>query len=258
MTKASGRLAIAAMRARQHNGDHEDTNAQPRPVFTLLSAWRGAVRILPLAAFVIPFGIAFGAAATAKSIPSSIAIFMSAAMFAGASQFAILGQWAAPLPLLTLVLIVLAVNARHVLLGAALAPWLLEVPILGRLAALAVLSDANFAQTMTARQHGELDAGTLFGGGCVLWLVWIVGTAIGSLGGSFLGDTARYGFDAVMITYFTAVVVGQWKGTADLVPWVSAAAVAVACAFVLPAGWHIIAGALTGGLIGTVRSGKGG
>jgi predicted branched-subunit amino acid permease len=58
-----------------------------------------------------------------------------------------------------------------------------------------------------------------------------------------------------MVTYFAAIVVGQWKGPTDLVPWVAAAAVALLGAHVLPPGWHIIAGALTGGIVGAWRHG---
>ena len=59
------------------------------------------------------------------------------------------------------------------------------------------------------------------------WIIWIVGTAIGALTGSLLGDLSRFGFDAVMVAYFAAVIVGQWKGRADLSPWIAAAVVAV-------------------------------
>lgn len=130
---------------------------------------------------------------------------MSIAIYAGASQFAALDLWYAPLPLATLALTVLAVNARHILLGAVLAPWLLQVPIVRRLAALLLLSDANFAQAMSARDRGETDAGILFGSGLTMWITWIVGTAIGVLAGSLLGDLSRFGFDAVMVAYFAAV-----------------------------------------------------
>jgi 4-azaleucine resistance transporter AzlC len=226
-----------------------------RPRFTANGVWRGCVEIAPIAAFIIPFGIAFGVAASAKGIAPEISIFMSFAICAGASQFAILDLWHAPLPLATLALTVLAVNARHILLGAALAPWLLRVPLLGRLAALLWLSDGSFAYTIAARERGELDAGILFGSGATMWLIWVASTGIGALAGSLLGDLSRFGFDAVMVTYFAAIVIGQWKGTKDLFPWLAAAAVAVIGTHVLPPGWHIIAGALAGGLVGTWRHG---
>jgi len=214
------------------------------------------VEIAPIAAFIVPFGIAFGVAASAKGVPADVSLLMSIAIFAGAAQFAVLDLWHAPLPLATLALTVLAVNARHILLGAVLAPWLLQVPLVRRLAALLLLSDANFAQAIAARERGELDAGTLFGSGVAMWIVWVVSTGVGVLAGALLGDLSRFGFDAVMVTYFAAIVIGQWKGRGELFPWIGAAAVAVIGAHLLPAGWHIIAGALTGGAIGAWQHGE--
>ena len=236
-------------------GDIPSSDQIGGPRFTASGVWRGSVEIAPIAAFVIPFGIAFGVAASAKGILPGISVFMSVAIYAGASQFAALDLWYAPLPLATLALTVLAVNARHILLGAALAPWLLQIPVVKRLAALLLLSDANFAHTMAARDRGETDAGILFGSGLTMWIIWIVSTAVGALAGSLLGDLSRFGFDAVMVAYFTAVIVGWWKGRSDLFPFITAAAVAVAGTYALPPGWHIIAGALAGGIVGVWRHG---
>ena len=227
-----------------------------RPRVTARGVWRGCVEIAPIAAFTIPFGIAFGVAASTKAVPAEISILMSLAIFAGAAQFAALDLWHAPLPLAMLVLTVLAVNARMILLGAVLAPWLLQVPLARRIGALVFLSDANFAYAMAAWAKGETDAGILFGAGILMWVTWIVATAVGALAGATLGDVSRFGFDAVMLAFFTAIIVGQWRGRADLLPWISAAAVAVLCAAALTPGWHIIAGALAGGTVGAWRHGR--
>src|SRR5262249_27484843 len=236
--------------------DTGDAAGSGQPRLTANGVRRGLVGLAPIAAFIIPFGIAFGVAASAKGVPGEISLLMSIVIFAGASQFAVLDLWTAPLPLATLALTVLAVNARHILLGAVLAPWLLQVPFMGRLAALLLLSDANFAQAIAARERGGMDAGILFGSGIAMWITWVISTAVGVVAGSLLGDLSRFGFDAVMVTYFAAIIIGQWKGRLDLFPWIGAAVVAVVGAHVLPAGWHIIAGALTGGAIGAWRHGE--
>jgi len=108
---------------------------------------------------------------------------------------------------------------------------------------------------MSARDRGETDVGILFGSGLTMWIMWIVSTAIGALAGSLLGDLSRFGFDTVMVAYFTAVIVGQWKGRSDLFPFIAAAVVAALGTYVLPIGWHIIAGALAGGIVGVWRHG---
>jgi 4-azaleucine resistance transporter AzlC len=237
------------------SAEASDPEPSSLPRFTARGVWRGCVEIAPLSAFSVPFGIAFGVAATAKGVSADIGVLMSLMICAGASQFAALELWYAPLPLTMLALTALAVNGRYILAGAVLAPWLLKLPLLRRTASLVFLSDANFAQAVAARERGELDAGTLLGSGLMLWATWVAGTAIGVLGGSLLGDLSRFGFDAVMAVYFAAVVTGQWKGPRDLYPWLAAATVALLGAHVLPTGWHIIAGGLAGGVVGAWRHG---
>ncbi len=87
-----------------------------------------------------------------------------------------------------------------------------RLPIVRRLAALLLLSDANFAHTMAARDRGETDAGILFGSGLTMSIVWIDSTAVGAYAGLLLGDLSRFSFDAVMVAYFRAPLVGWWKG----------------------------------------------
>ncbi|WP_234578498.1 AzlC family ABC transporter permease [Raoultella terrigena] len=49
---------------------------------------------------------------------------MGLLVFAGYAQFAALGLWGEPVPLVTLAATVFAINARHLLMGATLYPWL--------------------------------------------------------------------------------------------------------------------------------------
>ena len=67
-------------------------------------------------------GLAFGAAAPQQDLPGTLAILMSAIVFAGSSQFAALDLWSASPALVPLLLTTFAVNARHVLLAATRTP----------------------------------------------------------------------------------------------------------------------------------------
>lgn len=60
----------------------------------------GVMDTLSLIVPVVAFGIGFGAAASAADLQPWLTTAMSGAMFAGASQFAILELWKEPLPIL--------------------------------------------------------------------------------------------------------------------------------------------------------------
>lgn len=233
----------------------QDTSACATKL-TLNGVRLGIQRLLPVAIFVVPFGIAFGAAAIAQGLAAYEAIAMSAAVFAGAAQFAALDMFADPLPYLSLAMVALAINARHVILGAALSRWVNTLSAGKRLLSLSVLSDANFAEAHRAFKSGEKDVGILLGGGLVLWANWVLGTAIGALAGSSLGNLDRFGIDVVMAAYFAAAVSSEIRGCRTVPPLVVAALIAVTTAGVVPTGWNIIAGALAGGLTGMVTNGR--
>lgn len=223
---------------------------------TLDGVFRGMKVLGPFAAFSFPFGIAFGAAAIESGMTSAQSVFMSFIMFTGASQFAALEFWDGPLPTLSLLLTIFAIATRHILMGAVLSPWVNQLSRPQRIFALALMSDPNFADCSTAFQRGERDVGRLVGGGLILWATWILGTAIGSVAGSNLGDLKQYGFDVFMVTFFTTIILGQWQGKRSHLPFLVAAGVSVSGLYLLPTGWNIVTAAVAGGITGAVMHGR--
>lgn len=219
---------------------------------TLAGVRLGMRRLAPVSLFAAPFGLAFGAAAAAQGLPPVQVIAMSASVFAGAAQFAALDLWREPLPLLSLALVVLAVNARLIIFGAALSGSVNALPRSQRWLVLAFLTDPNFADTQAAQREGHWDLGILLGGGFALWIAWVAGTVFGVLAGSAMGGTEQFGFDVVMAAFFTAIVVGGFRSRTALLPAAVAAGVAVVALPLLPDGWNILAGALCGALAGVV------
>lgn len=81
---------------------------------------RGFADLFPVALFSLPFGIAFGVAATEAGLPAAQSMFMSVVVFSGAAQFAALDFIGSEISWLSLGLVVLALSARHIVMGAAL------------------------------------------------------------------------------------------------------------------------------------------
>jgi predicted branched-subunit amino acid permease len=149
-------------------------------------------------------------------------------------------------------MVVLALNARHVIMGAALSPWINRLPAWQRVLTLGYLSDPNFADSQASFQDGEKDAGVLLGGGLVLWAFWVAGTAVGAFGGNAIGDTSAFGIDVVMPCFFVSLVVARMRIGRSFAPVVTATAVSVVLLGLVPTGWNIVLAALAGGLIGAL------
>ena len=214
--------------------------------------WTGFKQLVPLSVFVVVFGVAFGLAAAQSGLSAPAIIAMSTLVFAGASQFAALELWGPQVSLLTLVITVFAINARHLLMGATLYPWLRHLPVRKRYGVMLVASDANWALSMQAFSRGQPGLGLLLGGGLALWSFWIFGTWLGVYFGSVIQDPERFGLDMVMGCFLLAMVVGGEKNLRMLVIWTLAASSSILAYWFLPENSHVIVGAITGGLVGLV------
>lgn len=86
-------------------------------VLTLAGIRRGGRRLFPIAVFTVPFGIAFGIAAFESGLSSFQAVSMSVVTFSGAAHFATLDFWTEPFAFGSLAMVVLALNARHIIMN---------------------------------------------------------------------------------------------------------------------------------------------
>jgi predicted branched-subunit amino acid permease len=62
---------------------------------------------------------------------------------------------------------------------------------------------------LSARPDGTFDRRILLGAGLTLYVVWVLATAVGVIGGGFIGDPGRLGLDAAFPALFLALLIGQ-------------------------------------------------
>ena len=212
----------------------------------------GFKQLLPISMFVVVFGVAFGLAAAQTGLDNSASLLMSALVFAGASQFGALDLWGAQVPVVPLIVTVFAINARHLLMGATLYPWLRHLPPVQRYAVMLVASDANWALSIQALGQNDTNRGLglLLGGGLALWLFWIVGTWLGLYMGNAIADPVRWGLDMVMGCFLLTMVVDGRKDRRLVAIWAMAAGASLLAWRYLPENSHVVVGAIAGGLLG--------
>lgn len=223
--------------------------------FTYRGALLGARRIVPLALSTMIFGLAFGVAAREGGLSVAEAMLMSGLVWAGTSQFAALEVGTASLALLPMLVVTLAVNARYLLLSAALRPWLAPLPAAKSYGSLALMSDGNWALAMRERAEGRVDAAFIVGSGALMYVAWLSGTAAGHLLGATLAEPERWGLDFAAIAFFVTILAATVRGRADILPWAVAGAVATLTAVLVPGHWYVLAGGLAGSLAGALRDG---
>lgn len=212
----------------------------------------GFRQLVPISLFVLVFALAFGLAAAQTGLDQTTILAMSALVFAGASQFAALELWGEKVPLVPLLMTVFAINARHLLMGASLYPWLARLPPARRYGVMLVASDANWAMSLQAFSCDKPGFGLLFGGGLSLWLFWLLGTWLGIHFGHAISDPDGLGLDMVLGCFLLAMVAGGEKTLRTLAIWAVAGISALLAYRFLPENSHVIVGALAGGLTGVL------
>lgn len=215
---------------------------------------QGFISLIPISLFVLVFGAAFGLAASQEGLSDTASVWMSALVFAGASQFGALNLWGASVPVLPLAIMVFAINARHLLIGATLYPHIRTLNPITRYAVMLVASDANWALSMRAFGQNNMTKGLgiLFGGGLAIWSFWIVGTWLGYSLGHSISDPSAYGVDMVMGCFLLTMVLEGKKDRKTYLIWTVAGLSSILAYLYLPENSHVIVGALAGGITGLI------
>ena len=218
----------------------------------------GFVSLVPISLFVLVFGAAFGLAASQEGLNQTSAVLMSTIVFAGAAQFGVLELWGTQVPVVPLVLTVFAINARHLLIGATLYPYIQHLKPASRYGVMLVASDANWAISMRAftLNNSSKGVGLLLGGGIALWLFWVIGTWIGFYFGHTINNPSVYGVDMVMACFLLTMVLQGERENKTYLIWLGAAVSSILAYLYLPENTHIMVGALTGGVIGVLLGDK--
>jgi len=207
---------------------------------------------LPLMVGVAPFGFIYGALAAQLGLPISLAQAMSAIIFGGSSQFIAAPLIVAGTPALILVLTVFAVNLRHALYSASVAPYLEKLSVWWKILLAYLLTDEAYAVAIAHFQKeggGQNRHWFLFGTGITLWSFWQASTALGI----FVGAQApqEWSLDFVLPLTFIALVAPMLKNRAYVL-CALVAAVGGVIAFGLPYKLGYIVAALVAIAVGLV------
>ena len=223
------------------------------PYWSLPGLVEGAWRTTPLLPGTVVFAFAFGTIAAQKGLTLTDAVLMNALVFAGAAQLVAIEVWTNPMTLGTIASIAALtaiVNARFVLMGASLRPWMGSLPAWQVYPPLLLTTDATWIVGMRYRAEGGGDASIYAGAGLALWALWTVAVVPGYLLGAFITDPARFGFDLTLPIFFVAMLVGLWRGRRRAIGWAVAGVVALAAAQLLAGWWFIVIGAVVGSIVG--------
>ena len=169
----------------------------------------GLTAVAPLLVGVVPFGLAFGVAASQSTIGGGLGYASSIIIFAGAAQLAAVQLFDAGAATAVVIATALVINSRHLMYSAALSPHFREFPAAWRLALPYVMTDQAFAVSIARYAQGPVDPAFkrwyFTGAALALWVTWQLTTATGVLVGG--GVPESWSLDFAIPLVFLALLV---------------------------------------------------
>ena len=204
-------------------------------------SFRTGIRLgIPFAVVGFVLSMSFGVLARQAGFTALQAIVTAAIIFAGSAQFAVLAVLASGGTAVAAVVAGTLMNGRYLAMGTALAPSLPGGPLARALQGQTMV-DSSWA--LANRGDGTFDRWLLFGTTLPQYVAWLLGTVVGAFSGDLLGDTDRFGLDAVFPTFFVAILIAELRTPRSRVVALLGAGIAIALVPFTPAGVPILAAA---------------
>ncbi|NSW53389.1 MAG: AzlC family ABC transporter permease [Anaerolineae bacterium] len=173
----------------------------------------GITRAVPVMLGYVTVGFAYGVLAQDAGLSLFNGVLMSLAVYAGSAQLIGAGMFAMAAHPLSIILTTFIVNLRHLLMSAAIAPRLRDAAVPWTRAEITLfgleLTDETFALHASTFARETPSKASLFASNAASQLSWIIGSALGMLAGSLIGDIRPFGLDFVLSAMFIALIFMQ-------------------------------------------------
>jgi predicted branched-subunit amino acid permease len=181
----------------------------------------------PLALAIGVFGIVFGAAASA-TIDPLLVVAMSAVIFSGSLQFALVALLVSGAGVAALVITAIVLNLRHVVFGAVLRPRI-DLALWRRAVLSFFMIDESFGLALVSGKRATF---VLAVSGVLFYFAWLAGTIMGVLGARAvsLEEVSR----AIFPVLFIGLAAVTARGKEGTLRALAAAAIVVTIALLVP------------------------
>ena len=172
---------------------------------------RGMRLALPVILGYLPVGFAFGVLAVQAGMNPLTVGLMSYFVYAGSAQLITVGLLTAGASTASIVVTTFVVNLRHLLMSAAMTPYLRAWPRLQQAWFSFEMTDETFAANLGRFASHGVNKGEAFGLNFIAHLGWVAGGVAGSLFDSAIGDVKPFGLDFALPGMFIALLLPHFR-----------------------------------------------
>ena len=169
---------------------------------------RGFLDVIPLTIPVIPFGVIYGVIGVEIGLSPLVTFAMSFIIFAGSSQIAFAQLYTAGASPLVMIGSVAAINSRHFLYSAVLAPYLNKLNLYWRVILSYLMTDQAFSVSLSYFKKNKKNTHPHFhmlGSGFTLWFLWQLSTLVGIILGNVVPEELGLTF-AIPLTFLSLII----------------------------------------------------
>ena len=219
----------------------------PLPPLTQRSVW---LQALPIVFGYLPVAIAFGILANKAGISTANTLAMSLLVYAGSAQLISVTLIAAGISPWSIILTTFVVNLRHLLMSAALSPYVHSWQT-SRLAVFAFeLTDETFALHSTRFPLSEPQPHEVLSINVIAQSAWVFGTWVGVVAGGLITDVKPFGLDYALLAMFIALLILQIKDRRTVAVAVLGGLLSTALLMAGVSQWNVIIAALIAATFG--------
>ena len=254
---------MAAMKSSPESLDTPDTLGEP-PVVSFGHASRtarfrrGIGLGLPIFLGYMPVGMAFGVLASTLGFSVLQAVACSATALAGAGQFIALSFLSAGAGAASVLLATTVVNMRYVLFASTMSTYVRDASTPMHAMLAFSLTDETFAVNVADHRQGLATPASMLGVGAVAWTGWVLGTFLGAVGASWIGDPSRFGVAFAMPAMFTALFIALAEDRRHVAVGVAAGVFVLALPALsalgvhLDSSWYLVIASMAAATVGAV------
>ncbi|MHB9145901.1 MAG: AzlC family ABC transporter permease [Symbiobacteriia bacterium] len=204
--------------------------------------WAAGVRLaLPIVFGYGAIGLAFGVVARTSGLSVGEVAAMSLLVYAGSAQFIGANLLVTGATAAVVIGTTFLVNLRHLLLSAALAPSVTELPTARQSALAFGLTDETFVAAAGALEGRPASAPFLGGLFLTSYSAWVAATVLGAVLGNWLGGLRAWGLDFALPAMFIALLVMQLRHRRQVLVAIAAGVLSVLGMLYLPDNYNVLA-----------------
>ena len=210
----------------------------------------GVVRMVPVVLGYIAIGFAFGVLSQKAGLSWFNTLALSIVVYAGAAQLIAVGLFVAGVAPVSIVVTTFIVNLRHLLLSAALSPYLQGWRKKDIAFFAYELTDESFAVHAMQFAVGTWSKAEAFAANITAQVSWVGGTVLGIVAGGLIGDVRPLALDYALPAMFIALLVLQIKDRVQIAVAALSGLLALALVLAGVEQWNVIIATLVSATVG--------